>query len=142
MCRLLRSFPRTRQRPEEFGHPKPTEPLFGEHDYRAVFRKACVQALGTERGELVTPYDLKHARVTHLLECGAPIPGIKFMTGTDVALDHYRQPSRGAAEAAIEGHSGDGAKKPVGSSPEKIKKPRCEGEDLNLHGSYPASTSS
>jgi hypothetical protein len=63
------------------------------------------------------------------------------MTGTDVALDHYMQPSRRAAEAAIGGHSGDGAKKGVGSPPENLKKPRCEGEDLNLHGSYPASTS-
>ena len=38
-----------------------------------MFRQACEKALGTERGELVTPYDLKHARVTHLLEAGAPI---------------------------------------------------------------------
>jgi hypothetical protein len=74
-------------------------------------------------------------------DAGAPIPGIKFMTGTDVALDHYMQPSRRAAEAAIGGHTGDAPKKAVGSSPEKIKKHRCEGEDLNLHGSYPASTS-
>ena len=64
------------------------------------------------------------------------------MTGTDVALDHYMQPSRRAAEAAIGGHTGDAPKRTVGSSPEKIKKQRCEGEDLNLHGSYPASTSS
>jgi len=105
--------------------------LFGDHDYRVVFRKACVEALGQERGAQVTPYDLKHARVTHLLEGGASIPGIKFLTGTDVALDHYMQPSRRAAEQAIGGLSGN-----------MPRVDSCEGEDLNLHGSYPASTSS
>lgn len=52
-----------------------------------------------------------------------------------------------AAESACcrsgyRGAYGDAPKKPIGSPPEKIKKQRCEGEDLNLHGSYPASTSS
>jgi len=133
---------RARAAVKSLGTRMPADPLFGAHDYRAVFRKACVQALGEERGSLVTPYDLKHARVTHLFEDGASIPGIKFLTGTDVALDRYIRPSRRAAEAAIGGHSGDGPRKLAGPSSEKIKKPRCEGEDLNLHGSYPASTSS
>ena len=107
------------------------ELLFGTHDYRTVFRKACIAALGPVRGKLPTPYDLKHARVTHLLDAGAPVTGIRYLTGTNVALDHYVQSTRRAAEVAIGGHSGDAAGDVL-----------CEGEDLNLHGSYPASTSS
>ena len=39
------------------------------------------------------------------------------------------------------GYRGTEFRKFFGHSSEKIKKQRCEGEDLNLHGSYPASTS-
>ncbi|MET0792406.1 MAG: hypothetical protein ABW061_12870 [Polyangiaceae bacterium] len=42
-------------RPEQPGPLEPTEPLFGEHDDRTVFRQASENALGVERGELVTP---------------------------------------------------------------------------------------
>jgi hypothetical protein len=121
---------RAREAIRSLGARRADEPLFGVHDYRTVFRKACIKALGTERGELPTPYDLKHARVTHLLDAGAPVTGIRFLTGTNVALDHYVQSTRRAAEQAIGGHSGDEA-----------TTEECEGEDLNLHGSYPASTS-
>jgi len=112
------------------GPKRPDEPLFGDHDYRTVFRKACIEALGPERGKLPTMYDLKHARVTHLLDAGAPVTGIRYLTGTNVALDHYVQSTRRAAEQAIGGNTGAA---PLADS--------CEGEDLNLHGSYPASTS-
>lgn len=107
------------------------EPLFGEHDYRAPFRAACVAALGDERGKLVTPYDLKHGRVTHLLDAGAPVMGIRYLTGTNVALDRYAHPTRRAAEAAIGGHMGD-----------HVLPTECEGRDLNPDESYLASTSS
>ncbi len=106
------------------------ELLFGVHDYRTVFGQACVDALGDERGAQVTQYDLKHARVTHLIDDGAPITGIRFLTGTNVALESYAHPSRRAAEQALGGLSGNMARPKL-----------CEGEDLNLHGSYPASTS-
>lgn len=107
------------------------DPIFGVHDRRAAFRRACAAALGEQRGKLVTPYDLKHARVTHLVDAGAPATGITFLTGTEAALDRYVHPTRRAAEQAIGFNSGS-------VSVEK----ECEGEDLNLHGSYPASTSS
>lgn len=106
------------------------ELVFGSHDYRSTFRAAAVAALG-ERGKLVTPYDLKHARVTDWLDAGASVLGVRFLTGTKLALDRYAHASRRSAERVIGGHSGD----------EAIRK-ECEGEDLNLHGSYPASTSS
>ncbi len=128
--RVLPLTARAREALRSLGKVAPDQPLFGRHDYRTVFRQACIAALGPERGKLPTPYDLKHARVTHLLDSGAPVTGIRFLTGTNVALDHYVQSTRRAAEVAIGGHSGD---EPVEES--------CEGEDLNLHGSYPASTS-
>ena len=53
------------------------------------------------------------------------------------------QPFRSShVRSSYRGAYGGRPKKACGSSPEKIKKQRCEGEDLNLHGSYPASTSS
>lgn len=110
---------------------KPDEPIFGVHDRRVVFRQACIKALGPERGKLVTTYDLKHARVTHWVDAGGSPTGIAFMTGTKAALARYTHPSRRSAEELLGGNMGAG---PTVSE--------CEGEDLNLHGSYPASTSS
>lgn len=110
---------------------KADKPIFGVHDRRVVFRKACVEALGPERGNLVSPYDLKHARVTHWFDAGASTTAVAFMTGTRAALVRYTQPSRRAAEGLFGGHSGA-----VSSDDE------CEGPDLNRDGSYPASTSS
>ena len=64
-------------------------------------------ALGDGRGKYVTPYDLKHARVTAWQDEGASVLGvIGWHPGAAGVVDS------------------------------------CEGEDLNLHGSYPASTSS
>ena len=63
---------RARAALKSLGTVEPARPLFAEHDYRTVFRKAWEKGLRVERGELVTPYALKHARVTHLLESGAP----------------------------------------------------------------------
>ena len=105
--------------------------LFGKHDYRTAFVAAAKAALGEERGKYVTPYDLKHARVTAWLDEGASVLGVRFLTGTKLALDRYAHASRRAAESVIGWHSG-------GEANQK----ECEGEDLNLHGSYPASTSS
>jgi integrase len=119
---------------KRIGPLKREEPIFGKHDRRASFRGACIRALGEELGNQVTPYDLKHGRVTHLLDAGAPVNGVRFLTGTGVALDRYSHPSRRAAERAIQtaigGHTGDAP-----------QAGQCEGGDLNPHESYLASTS-
>ena len=88
-------------------------------------------ALTEERGRYLTPYDLKHARVTAWLDESANVLGVRFLTGTKLALDRYAHASRRAAESVIGWHSG-----------REAREKECEGEDLNLHGSYPASTSS
>jgi integrase len=102
---------------------------FGSADRRTGFRAAVVRALGVSRK--VTPYDLKHARVSHWVDEGKSIKGIEFLTGTRHALDQYAHPTRGAAESVLWGNSGA---RPIGDE--------CEGRDLNPHGSYPANTSS
>lgn len=127
--------PAARAALERIGAPRPGEPIFGSHDYRTQVRAAAIAVLGDERGKRVTPYDVKHTRVTGWLDDGASVLGVRYLTGTKLALDKYAHPSRRAAERVLAGsfggHSGDGA---IGKE--------CEGEDLNLHGSYPASTSS
>jgi len=57
---------------------------------------------------------------------------MEFLTGTKHALDRYILASQKAAEAIVQ--SGD----TLGTASVGL----CEGEDSNLHGSYPASTSS
>src|SRR5690606_23305886 len=128
--RVIPLTPRARAALERVGGGDPGALIFGRHDYRHPFRAAAVAVLGPERGRRVNPYDLKHGRVTHLLDGGASVNGVRFLTGTRVALDRYSLPSRRAADAAIAssigGHSGD-----VGSENQ------CEGRDLNSDGNYP-----
>jgi integrase len=92
----------------------PGDVIFGGgHDYRAPWRAACVEALGEERGGRLSPYDLKHARVTAWLDGGAPVLGVRFLTGTKLALDAYAHASRRAAEGIV----GTGAAPDTGDIP-------------------------
>lgn len=109
----------------------PGRPFFGDHDRRESWRKAAVAALGEAAGKRVTPYDLKHARVTLWYGEGKNPMGVRFLTGVNEAIERYTHPSRSAADSVLRGDSGAGA----GSS-------QCEGGDLNPHESYPTSTSS
>jgi len=101
-----------------------------------------------------TQYDLRHARITQLAETGN-LPGVAFIAGHVQAstTSGYIHSNRKAAERtlAIAGATGFSASTPnpasqrdglagVGKSSKLLS--LCEGEDLNLHGSYPASTSS
>ncbi len=115
--------------------PGATGRIFGEHDLRASFTTAAKKALGRALGSEVTQYDLKHARVTAWERTGMSVAGMEYLTGTKKALASYVLASREAAEAIVRApDSGD----QLGTWPGKL----CEGEDSNLHGSYPASTSS
>lgn len=141
-ARVVPLSPRARAALESVGTRRPDEPIFGVHDRRLVFRKACIEALGPERGKLVTPYDLKHARATHLADAGVASTGIEFLTGTKAALDHYIHPTRRAGEEALRIAAGVSAAASFGGqSGAVVPGEECEGEDLNLHGSNPASTS-
>jgi integrase len=52
------------------GSGKAGQLIFGRHDYRTAFGAAAKAALGEARGATVSPYDLKHARVTAWLDEG------------------------------------------------------------------------
>jgi len=128
--------------------------IFGCHDYRDQLKKAANGVLTPE--ELVTfaAYDFRHARITELAEQGhltgaAYIAGHKKVSTTD----HYARPNRRAAARALQAVGATGFRAPVANPVTRrnrlagVDKPAealslCEGEDLNLHGSYPASTSS
>lgn len=97
---------RARAAVASLGKLDPNARLFGEHDYRATWRAACVAALGDELGKRVNPYDLKHARVTSWLDEGQSVLGIQFLTGTRYALDRYAHASRRAAEGIVGAVSG------------------------------------
>lgn len=81
--------------------------IFGRHDLRNALLTACKAAGAPE----VTPYDLRHARATHLVEAGASLAGVGYLLGharvTTTAI--YARPSERAGEAALEaGRSGWG----------------------------------
>lgn len=109
----------------------PSRKFFGDRDRRDAWRNAAKQALGPDLGKRANPYDLKHARVTAWFSAGKDPMGIRFLTGTNEAIERYALPSRAAAERALWGDSGN----PSGGI-------ECEGRDLNSHESYLTSTSS
>lgn len=87
----------------------PDAPIFGRHEWRKLFEKAVLEALGPGMADKMTPYDLKHGRVTELFDQGASELGIQFLTGTVSAIRKYAHPTRKAAEEAIGGRTGDKA---------------------------------
>jgi Phage integrase family len=117
-------------------------------------KKAAEAVLTKEQAKTFTQHDLRHARITQLAETGN-LPGVAFIAGHVQAstTSGYIHSNRKAAERtlAIAGATGFSASTPnptsqrkgltgVGKSSKLLS--LCEGEDLNLHGSYPASTSS
>jgi integrase len=90
--------------------------LFGARDVRAALASACREwAI-----EPIKPYDLRHARGTHLLDAGAPLGAVGYLLGharvTTTAI--YARPSQRAAEAALRALGGirEVKKKPEGGA--------------------------
>lgn len=69
-------------------------------DHREAFRAAVARALGPDRK--MTPYTLRHARITHWRDAGVPDNAIRFLSGTRAALGTYNHPSRSEAERGLE----------------------------------------
>lgn len=86
------------------------EPIFGEHEWPTIFYRHALQVLGPELADKMAPYDLKHGLITEMFDLGIAETGIQFLTGTKSAIRRYSHPTRRAAEEAIWGRSGDGAK--------------------------------
>lgn len=118
--------------------------IFGKHDYRPQLVKAAMSLTAQKRATF-TAYDFRHARLTELAETGN-LTGAAYMAGhkrvTTTAI--YVKPGLKAAKRVLAAVGPSPATKAEAVAAEK--KPAkimrsCEGEDSNLHGSYPASTS-
>ncbi len=125
--------------------------IFGRHDYRSPLAAAARAVLDPDRARRFTGYDLRHERITELVDTGHLV-GAAYMAGhrRTSTTDRYVRHQQAAAERALARASGEaawGSRAPAPlSGPTGPAQPvditECEGEDLNLHGSYPASTSS
>ena len=128
--------------------------IFGDHDYRDQLRKAANAVLDVQRAKTFTAYDLRHHRLTQLAE-GGNLLGTAFLAGHKRATttDRYLHPSQQAGQRALGSVRATGFRQPppnltrnrnllAGVAKSATPLSLCEGEDLNLHGSYPASTSS
>lgn len=128
--------------------------IFGKHDYRDQLRKAAKAVLSPKKAKTFTGYDFRHARLTQLAETGN-LTGAAYLAGHKnvSTTDKYVRPNRKAAERALTavGPTGYARRGPnpatkknrlAGAANNSKSKEECEGEDLNLHGSYPTSTSS
>jgi integrase len=128
--------------------------IFGDHDYRDQLRKAAEAILPKELARTFTAYDLRHARITQLAAEG-DLPAVAYLAGHRqvTTTNRYVHGSRQAAERLLAGAGPTGFAAPTlnpvssGSRLARVGNPvnrinLCEGEDSNLHGSYPASTSS
>jgi len=74
--------------------------IFGQHDYRTQLANACARA----KLPLFTPYDLRHARATHLLETSGNLPGVAYLLGhrnTATTSARYVHPSLRAARDVL-----------------------------------------
>jgi hypothetical protein len=132
-----------------------------EHGRTANEPGECVaprRACSAEPARLAKPrparHDLRPGRLTPLAETGN-LPGVAHLAGhrrvSTTAL--YVRPGRLAAERTLAAAGPTGfdpikqnptsaSQRPVGLANPSNSITLCEGEDSNLHGSYPASTSS
>lgn len=82
-------------------------PIFGRHDYRGFLRRAAALAGRPELAERMTPYDIRHGRLTELAE--QSLPGAAFLAGhrrmTTTTI--YAKPTARAARAMLERLGGD-----------------------------------
>ncbi len=74
--------------------------IFAKHDYRFAIERAC-ETLGVPR---FTPYDLRHARATHLMETSNNLAGVAYLLGhkrTGTTSARYVHPSLRAAKDVL-----------------------------------------
>ena len=123
--------------------------IFGAHDLRNQLRKAAKGVLDEDRRCRFCEYDLEHARATQWGETGN-LTGMAYNMGWRqvTTANRYVRPNHRAGEALVKtwardlGMGKSGAQVSANGMPDSASFPQCEGEDSNLHGSYPTSTSS
>ena len=126
-------------------------PWFRSRAYRGQLETAAERTLPPHKAATFAAYDLRHGRLRQLAETGN-LPGLAGHERVSTTALYVR-PGRRAAESVL------AAVGPTGYKPQKqnptsavsrlagLPNPLagnrlCEEEDSNLHGSYPASTSS
>lgn len=85
-------------------------PIFGcqrngrARDIRVQWKRAAIEVLGREEGELCAPYDLRHGANFRMAELGLTIGGRMHMLGHSKATtnDKYMRPNEKAAQAGVE----------------------------------------
>ena len=93
----------------------PTEGLvFGHHDYRALLKAAGATVLPPEMAPRLSPYDFRHARLTHWAERSSNLAGIAFLAGHKhlSTTDHYLHASARAASDVLSAAAGAGQGRP------------------------------
>lgn len=77
-------------------------PIFGVHDYRETWSNA-LEAAGLPN--TIVPYDLRHARIQHLLDAGEPMTGVAYLVGHTLltTTNAYVKASRRQAEKMVSG---------------------------------------
>jgi len=138
-------------------------PIFGKHDYREQLAKAAKAVLPEDQAALFTAYDLRRCALTTFGDTGdlhgtAFMAGHKQLTTSSIyirperasaermlrTIETRRSPADAARAGVVAWGSREKARQAAGPSDlESSAIPRlCEGEDSNLHRSYPTSTSS
>lgn len=76
--------------------------IFGEHDFRVSLRNAAKGVLSAELAKRVSPYDLRHARISHLVDRGE-LGAAQYMAGhkSVATTARYAHPGLRAAEKAL-----------------------------------------
>lgn len=79
----------------------PDRLIFGRVSRRKAWIAASKAALGDALAKRVTPYCLKHARISAWLSAGMDPLGVQWLTGTERAMVAYAIPTYGAGERVI-----------------------------------------
>lgn len=78
--------------------------IFDEHRYARYVPPAAAKALPPHKAAVFTAQHLRSARATHLLDSGAPLPGVQFLLGhrSTQTTARYVRPTEAAARAALD----------------------------------------
>ncbi len=103
-ARFGRELPLTRKarRALDLACPDSAGLIFGHVDHREALERACARA----KQPRCTPYDLRHAMGTHLVETSGNLPGVAYLMGhrdTATTSSRYVHPNKRAALAVLKG---------------------------------------
>lgn len=78
--------------------------IFGEHRYARFVPPAARKALPPHKAAVFTAQHLRSACATHLLDAGAPLPGVQYLLGhrSTQTTARYVRPTEAAAKAALD----------------------------------------